>query len=372
MKSGRQQTAEAAGPDGSGNAIGRVETVSGEVQVTHLDGSKQPLAHAAPIHQGDLIETGADAKISLLFADQSTFALGSDARMVMDEFVYDPKSEQGHSLETVAKGVFVFVSGEIAAHNPGAMEVHTPVFNLGVRGTKVAGVANPEGQENKIALLADDHGKVGTLLVKTGAGSVVLDTANQLTHALFANLPPAVPEIVEQIVIDHLFGETLKFLPFLSEINAATGLLDTLGHTLFGGSETEQKNDTATPAENGTEKKDEGGVGGFFDSILPNAGSDGSAKPGDGSRLDFDSILPNAGSDGSAKPGDGSWLDSMLSNAGRDESTKAGDNSWRDLPNEPVWHDAGPLGPGYLPFDAGIEGPGFIAAVDMLIFPSPI
>ena len=46
----------------------------------------------------------------------------------------------------------VFVSGEIAANNPDEMLVRTPVATIGVRGTKVGGMAAQEGELNSVVL----------------------------------------------------------------------------------------------------------------------------------------------------------------------------------------------------------------------------
>ena len=123
---------KSATPAASDDAIGRAETVSGEVTVTHVNGAKSELSQNAAIYRGDLVETGADGKVSITFIDASTFALSSDGSMVMDELVYDPSTHEGQSLTSVAKGVFVFVSGEIANHNPDMMVVRTPVMSIGV------------------------------------------------------------------------------------------------------------------------------------------------------------------------------------------------------------------------------------------------
>lgn len=224
--------------------------------------------------------------------------------------VYDPKSHEGHSLTSVAKGVFVFVSGEIAANNPDAMMVKTPVMVIGVRGTKVAGVANPEGEENKVALLADEDGTVGTVVVTNDAGSVVLDAANEMTKILFGNVAPAVPEIVTQLIIDQVFGDTLSYLPLLSEIGAATGLFDAIGGMFGGGSSEPQQGDQ--PADD-NQNSDDGG--GFFDSILPHAGGSDDE------------------SGATKRPGNGSWLE----------------------PLAPSWANDAALGLGYTLWDLGLD-----------------
>ena len=41
--------------------------------------------------------------------------------MVLDELIFDPTSLEGSSSFSVIQGVYVFVSGEIAANNPDKM-----------------------------------------------------------------------------------------------------------------------------------------------------------------------------------------------------------------------------------------------------------
>ena len=87
--------------------------------------------------QGDIIETADAGALAIVFIDETTFSLGEDARMVLDELIFDPASQEGSSSFSVVQGVFVFVSGEIAANNPDSMEVRTPVATLGIRGLSV-------------------------------------------------------------------------------------------------------------------------------------------------------------------------------------------------------------------------------------------
>ncbi len=74
-----------------------------------------------------------------------------------------PKSGEGNSSFSVVQGVFSFVSGQIAKSGSDAMSVRTPVATIGIRGTRVAGQAQAEGEVNTITLLPNDDGTVGEL-----------------------------------------------------------------------------------------------------------------------------------------------------------------------------------------------------------------
>ncbi|MGD9536251.1 MAG: FecR domain-containing protein [Alphaproteobacteria bacterium] len=176
------QYAAADDPSGS-EPIGKVAELTGEATATRLDGTTLTLAKDMPVFQGDVIETGEGAALEIVFIDESTFAVGENGRMVLDELVYDPATLNGQSSFSVIEGVFVFVSGGIAENNPEQMIVKTPVATMGIRGTAVMVQAAQESVENVIILLseklADGQEATGSVLVLTDAGWVVLDEPNE-------------------------------------------------------------------------------------------------------------------------------------------------------------------------------------------------
>jgi len=137
--------------------IGQVSETAGEIRVTHADGSQDTLTQDSSVFQGDILETGEGAAISITFVDETAFSLGENGRMVLDELIFDAETLEGSSTFSVIQGVFVFVSGEIAANNPDEMIVRTPVATIGVRGTKVGGQAAQEGELNTVVLFPKDN-----------------------------------------------------------------------------------------------------------------------------------------------------------------------------------------------------------------------
>ena len=121
--------------------IGKVMTATGDVTVEHA-AAVVVLASVAPtvkvtagdlVYRGDVIQTGGDGKLDLTFADGTTFNISSNARMVLDEFVYDPNGKSNSTLFSLTKGTFNFVAGKVA--QTGNMKVDTPVGTMGIRGT---------------------------------------------------------------------------------------------------------------------------------------------------------------------------------------------------------------------------------------------
>jgi hypothetical protein len=171
-----------------------------------------PLEVDTPIYLGDVMETGPNASVGLIFIDNTTFSLGEEARMVIDDLIYDPDTGVGSMGISVLQGVFVFVTGEIAASGPNAMVVTTPVSVIGIRGTKVAGKAAQEGEENIVSLLVEDDGGIGVITVSTDIGQITLDASNYLDNAVIVSSARAVPQLdtFTASQFDNTFGDTVR------------------------------------------------------------------------------------------------------------------------------------------------------------------
>ena len=193
--------------------IGRVETVAGSVTASRVDGSTVTLEVGAAIFEGDVLETADGAAIGIVFLDDSTFALDEGARMVIDELVFDPSTDEGTSAFSIVQGAFSFVSGKIASSSPDSMVVTTPVATIGVRGTAAAGFAAAEGELNTITLLSEEGGIVGEISVTNSTGTVVLNVANASVSVNSFFTAPSEPIILTNDQVNQLFGDVLSTLP---------------------------------------------------------------------------------------------------------------------------------------------------------------
>ena len=207
------QYAQGASTD-EAETVGRVETVVGRATALRADGTEVTLTAGDPVLLGDVLQTGGDASLGIVFADKTTLSLGSEGRMVVDDFVYNPQANAGGMDINIVQGVFTFVSGEIAKVGPDAMTVHTPVATVGIRGTKVAGRAAAEGEQNTISLLPNDDGTVGVIAVGNQSGAVpqILTNAGATT-TVFSQFQPPAPQIVfSPSQIQQQYGTALQTL----------------------------------------------------------------------------------------------------------------------------------------------------------------
>jgi hypothetical protein len=123
--------------------IGQVQSVSGSVTIEHTSGvlvqANVPTGGRSqtkvddPIYLNDVIQTGADGSVGLIFGDGTSFIASSSARMEINEFIYDPKGSSNSTLFNLTKGTFTFLAGKAA--KSGNMKVETPVGTMGIRGT---------------------------------------------------------------------------------------------------------------------------------------------------------------------------------------------------------------------------------------------
>jgi len=123
--------------------VGQVVSVTGIAHIEHpaavVVQVNAPASRAGDTKPGDLvyradvIQTGTNGMLGITFADGTSFTVSNNARMKVDEFVYDPNSSSNSTLLSLEKGTFDFIAGAIA--HSGNMKVYTPVGIMGIRGT---------------------------------------------------------------------------------------------------------------------------------------------------------------------------------------------------------------------------------------------
>lgn len=139
---GGNEYANASISQNDASPIGAIQEISGDVTVIRTDGTEQTVSIGTPIFQGDVIETSENGAVNIMFIDETTFAVSEDARLAIDEYVFDASTQSGTSNFSVLKGVFVFTSGLIGRENPDDVTIDTPSGSIGIRGTIIAGNLN--------------------------------------------------------------------------------------------------------------------------------------------------------------------------------------------------------------------------------------
>ncbi len=152
------------GPTATAESIGSVQNVSGTAVAVRVDGTRVVLRSGDPVFQGDLLETAADGAIGIVLADETALSIGANGRMVLDEMICDPATQEGSLALSVVQGIFTFLSGRIAKTDPDAMHIDTPVATIGIRGTQVGIEIGLDGKVH-VVLMAEADGFVGEVVV---------------------------------------------------------------------------------------------------------------------------------------------------------------------------------------------------------------
>jgi hypothetical protein len=123
---------------------GAAADVAGDVFWLTHDGRRVPIKPGSPIFLNEHIVTGPDGRVQILLLDETGFTLGPDSDMVLDEFVYDPKTSAGSVSAALVKGRFRWVSGKIK-RDESQRHLRIAVGCLGIRGTDFETIVRMDG-----------------------------------------------------------------------------------------------------------------------------------------------------------------------------------------------------------------------------------
>ncbi len=214
-------------------AAGQIEALTGTATVLRND-EQRLLRLGDDIYADDTIATGADSKLTIVFIDGMEFRLGEDAKLLIDDFVFDQTNSTGLQSLSAIKGAFSYESGLLAANDPSAVTIKTPLGTLGIRGTKLMGLADtPEGQ--CIITLLDGQIKV------TGdkGGSALLsekfDTATMRIEWSHVGMSQHSKTETESTFKDLLFGgDEGAMQSFFDEEKSSFRLEDSDAYSIYG------------------------------------------------------------------------------------------------------------------------------------------
>jgi len=126
----------------------------------------------------------ANGRMRIEFKDETRVDLTEHARLLIDEFVYDPANDVGSLSIKATLGGVRYASGQIAKRYQQNVKINTPSATIGVRGTDFVMVVDEMGG-SMITLLpsCDTFGMcyVGEIEVATDVGTVIMNQAFQST-----------------------------------------------------------------------------------------------------------------------------------------------------------------------------------------------
>ncbi len=200
--------------------IGTVSENKGTACEVERNKKKLPGVKGSDIESMDTYVTGSCVS-SITFKDETKVKVTENSRLLIDDFVFDPKkSDAGKLALKVGMGTVRYASGQIAKNNPQQVNVKTPTATVAVRGTDFTMTVDETGQslimlvpsckdekDVKRFELDEQRCKVGSISVSTAVGSVVLDKAFEATYVSSTSMMPTAPVIVN--IIEGKIGNNL-------------------------------------------------------------------------------------------------------------------------------------------------------------------
>ena len=178
--------------------VGKVTEQTGPTEIVRDKKSISSQVHTT-VDMNDTVST-AKAKAELTFEDATKVKLTEHSKMIIDDFVYDPKKGSGKLAINMALGTARYASGQIAKNNPQQVAIKTPTATIAVRGTDFSMTVDELGR-SLIMLLPSCDPKggcvTGVIEVSSLAGVVILDVPFQATMVNSAYTQPSAPIVLK-------------------------------------------------------------------------------------------------------------------------------------------------------------------------------
>lgn len=192
--------------------IGTVTEHKGTGCEIHRDKSKLPGDKGAAVKSMDTVVTGGCVS-NITFKDDTKVRVTENSRLMIDDFVYDPKaSDAGKLAMKVGMGTVRYASGQVAKNNPQRVNIKTPTSTVAVRGTDFTMTVDEAGQSLVVLVpsckdpkdvkqyeLEENRCAVGRIEVTTLTGTVTLDQPFQATYVASASANPTPAALINTV-----------------------------------------------------------------------------------------------------------------------------------------------------------------------------
>jgi len=220
------------------------------------------VAKGTVIEINDKVETK-NGRVKIVFKDDTSVTVTESSGLVIDDFVYDPKSGAGKLGLKAAAGTVRYVSGAIAK-DPKNVKINTPTAAIAVRGTDFVMAVSETGSsmimlmptceiEQNVNLKGLSCGS-GAIDVETPAGIVKMNRPFQATLVETMNAVPSPPITVNLAgspIGNNLMISPPRTMSGMNIISAARAAAEKTGDA--------KKDDKKDRREDGKEDKDDKG-----------------------------------------------------------------------------------------------------------------
>lgn len=193
--------------------IGSISELQGTAIEIKRGSSTLKATKDTKIESNDMVSVGSNTNLTITFADGSTAKITQNSKLIIDDFVYDPKGNSKAGMR-VALGTVRMASGAIAKQDSKRVNIATPTAAIAVRGTDFAMTVSELGESTVVLLptCKDDRDATrvelpgnctcGAIDVTTAAGKVSMESPFYATHVASAQESPIAPVRVDPQIIN--------------------------------------------------------------------------------------------------------------------------------------------------------------------------
>ena len=205
--------------------IGSVTEASGTAIIKRGKDTIQ-VVKGTTVETNDKIETK-NGKVKIVFKDDTNVTVTESSSLVIDDFVYDPKTGAGKLGLKAAAGTVRYVSGSIAK-DPKNVKINTPTAAIAVRGTDfVMAVSETGGSMIMLMPTCEIENNINLKGLICGSGAIDVETPAgivKLTRPYQATLVETLNGIPSPAVIVALNGMAIGNNLMVSPPQTTTGV----------------------------------------------------------------------------------------------------------------------------------------------------
>lgn len=116
--------------------VGIVKSAIGDVMIVRNNQTIKAEAKAKLL-EGDLIQTGPNGKVGLIFEDDAVISMGPNTKIVIEKFMFQPAEKKLSFIARIIQGTASILSGQLVKLAPDLVRIETPYATVGMRGTHV-------------------------------------------------------------------------------------------------------------------------------------------------------------------------------------------------------------------------------------------
>ena len=156
--------------------IAKVTAIKGDVIIKRNGQFKIANLHTA-INKLDIITTEKNARVQLLFKDNTMISIGKSSTLNIEDYLFDVEKKPKAKFK-FGNGAFKTITGKIGKLNPRGFQLKSKTASMGIRGT-IVGIELSDSEERYMVPQGKVELKIGGKIFILNAGQMFIKQAKK-------------------------------------------------------------------------------------------------------------------------------------------------------------------------------------------------